>query len=214
MPPGGAKSRRGDLSHLLLDHVRRLLDGGDLLGTLLVERDLELLLERHHDLDGVEGVGTEVNELGVSRDGVEVGAQLLGDDGAHLLEGVSLLRFFRVSTQERRSVFVSFRVHPRDRGSTVSTRRLVPLVRSVMVFFRRERELGRFRVFPRANGAGDARSTKLRSRGGTYRGGEDTEARLGDNHGARLEGGGGASAELHLFDRTRGEKDDSVSMVT
>ena len=53
-------------------------------------------------------------------------------------------------------------------------------------------------MFPRANGAGDARSTKLRSRGGTYRGGEDTEARLGDNHGARLEGGGGASAELHL----------------
>ena len=75
-----------------------------------------------------------------------------------------------------------------------------------MVFFRRERELGRFRVFPRANGAGDARSTKLRSRGGTYRGGEDTEARLGDNHGARLEGGGGASAELHLFDRTRGRE--------
>ena len=70
MPPGGAKSRRGDLSHLLLDHVRRLLDGGDLLGTLLVERDLELLLERHHDLDGVQGVGTEVDELGVGRDGV------------------------------------------------------------------------------------------------------------------------------------------------
>mmetsp|Transcript_8380 Transcript_8380/g.35015 ORF Transcript_8380/g.35015 Transcript_8380/m.35015 type:complete len:218 (-) Transcript_8380:281-934(-) len=88
MPPGGAKSRRGDLSHLLLDHVRRLLDGGDLLGTLLVERDLELLLERHHDLDGVEGVSAEVDELGVGRDGVEVGAELLGDDGAHLLQGV------------------------------------------------------------------------------------------------------------------------------
>lgn len=32
----------------------------------------------------------------------------------------------------------------------------------------------------------------------TYRGGEDTEVRLGDDDGARLEGGGGASAELHL----------------
>ena len=88
MPPGGAKSRRGDLGHLLLDHVRRLLDGGDLLGTLLVERDLELLLERHHDLDGVKGVGTEVDELGVGGDGIEVGAELLGDDGADLGEGV------------------------------------------------------------------------------------------------------------------------------
>ena len=81
----------GDLGHLILDHVRRLLDGGDLLGTLLVERDLELLLERHHDLDGVQGVGTEVDELGVGRDGVEVGAELLGDDTSNLVESVARL---------------------------------------------------------------------------------------------------------------------------
>jgi hypothetical protein len=43
-----------------------------------------------------EGVGAEVDELGVGRDGVEVGAELLGDDGAHLLQGVGALRFFLV----------------------------------------------------------------------------------------------------------------------
>lgn len=103
MPPGGAKSRRGDLSHLLLDHVRRLLDGGDLLGTLLVERDLELLLERHHDLDGVEGVSAEVDELGVGRDGVEVGAELLGDDTSNLVESVARL-FIKGRRKERERV--------------------------------------------------------------------------------------------------------------
>ena len=80
--------RDARLGHLLLDHVGGLLDGGDLLRTLLVESDLELLLKRHHDLDGVKGVGTEVDELGVGGDGIEVGAELLGDDGADLGEGV------------------------------------------------------------------------------------------------------------------------------
>merc|ERR1711990_785872 len=40
-----------------LDHVRGLLHRGDLLGSLLVEGDVELLLESHHDLDGAEGLG-------------------------------------------------------------------------------------------------------------------------------------------------------------
>jgi hypothetical protein len=46
----------------------------------------------------------------------------------------------------------------------------------------------------------------------TYRGGEDAEVGLGEDGGARLEGGGGASAELHLSDRTW--ERESVSMVT
>lgn len=75
-----------------LDHVRRFLNGGDLLGTFLVERDFELLFERHHDFDGVERVGAEVDKLGVGGDGVEIRAELLRDDGANLVEGVLGLR--------------------------------------------------------------------------------------------------------------------------
>lgn len=70
---------------------------------------------------------------------------------------------------------------------------------------------GFFRVFPRANGVRRRAREGAPIEGGAYRGGEDTEVRLGDDHGARLEGGGGASAELHLLDRTRGEK-DTVSL--
>ena len=65
---------------------------------------------------------------------------------------------------------------------------------------------GFFQVFPRANGVRRRTREGAPIEGGAYRGGEDTEVRLGDDHGARLEGGGGASAELHLFDRTRGRE--------
>lgn len=102
--------RDARLGHLLLDHVGGLLDGGDLLRTLLVESDLELLLKRHHDLDGVEGIGAEVDELGVGGDGIEVGAELLGDDGADLLEGV-----IGLSVREKRDARVSVWV-PKVRG--------------------------------------------------------------------------------------------------
>ena len=77
---------------MLLDHVGSLLDGGDLFRAFFVERDLEFLLERHHDFDGVERVGAEVNKLGVGGDGVEIRAELLRDDGANLVEGVLGLR--------------------------------------------------------------------------------------------------------------------------
>lgn len=95
--------RDARLGHLLLDHVGGLLDGGDLLRTLLVESDLELLLKRHHDLDGVEGVGAEVDELGVGGDGIEVGAELLGDDTSNLVESVARL-FIKGRRKERERV--------------------------------------------------------------------------------------------------------------
>ena len=77
---------------MLLDHVGSLLDGGDLFRAFFVERDLEFLLERHHDFDGVERVGAQVDKLGVRGDGVEVGAELFGDDASDLAEGVIALR--------------------------------------------------------------------------------------------------------------------------
>ena len=68
--------------HLRLDHVGGFLDGANLLGPFFVERDFELLFQRHHDFDGVQRIGAQVDKLGIRGDGVEVGAELLGDDRA------------------------------------------------------------------------------------------------------------------------------------
>lgn len=76
---------------MFLDHVRGFLHSGDLLGAFFVERDLELFLEGHHDLHSVQGIRAEVHELGVRGDGVEVGAELLGDDTSNLVESVARL---------------------------------------------------------------------------------------------------------------------------
>src|SRR2546428_6570596 len=60
--------------------------GDDLLGLLVGNLEVELLLERHHQLDGVEGIGPEVlDELGVRGDLVLFDAELLADDLLHPL---------------------------------------------------------------------------------------------------------------------------------
>src|SRR6266498_5155685 len=59
-------------------------DGDDLLGILVGNLEIELLLERHHQLDGVEGIGPEVlDELGVRGDLVLFDPELLADDLLH-----------------------------------------------------------------------------------------------------------------------------------
>ena len=77
---------------------------------------------------------------------------------------------------------------------------------------RQNREFGR----RRRAGKSRARDAKgpIGCLRGTYRGGEDAEVGLGHDDGARLEGGGGASAELHLRDRSyyRGEKSVSTTV--
>jgi hypothetical protein len=108
-----------------LDHVGSFLDGANLLGPFFVERDFELLFQRHHDFDSVQRIGAQVDKLGVRGDGVEVGAELLGDDASDLVESVgrrsgvdgeagaslggnsgglevNLLRFKSASVKERR----------------------------------------------------------------------------------------------------------------
>src|ERR1043165_7203642 len=51
-----------------LDVVDGFLDAGDLLGVLVRDLDPELLLERHHELHGVERIGAQVvHERGVDR---------------------------------------------------------------------------------------------------------------------------------------------------
>ena len=74
-----------------LDHVGGFLDGANLLGPFFVERDFELLFQRHHDFDSVQRIGAQVDKLGIRGDGVEVGAELLGDDTSNLVESVARL---------------------------------------------------------------------------------------------------------------------------
>src|SRR3954470_19895379 len=64
-----------------LDVLDRFLDARDLLGVLVRDLDPELLLEGHHELDGVERVGPEiVDERRVRRHFFFVHAELLHDD--------------------------------------------------------------------------------------------------------------------------------------
>ena len=91
---------RVDLS---LDHVGRFLNGANLLGPFFVERDFELFFQRHHDFDGVQRIRAQVDKLGIRGDGVEVGAELLGDDTSNLVESVARL-FIKGRRKERERV--------------------------------------------------------------------------------------------------------------
>src|SRR5215471_7963309 len=81
----GARWRSG-LGAALVDVVDGLVDGGDLFGVLVRNLDLEFLFEGHHQLDGVERVGSQiVDERSVVRDLFLFDAQLFGNDGLDLL---------------------------------------------------------------------------------------------------------------------------------
>src|SRR3984893_4895961 len=69
-----------------LDVLDRFLHAGDLLGILVGDLDAELLLERHHQLDGVERVGSQVvDERGIGRHFFLVDSELLHDDAFHFV---------------------------------------------------------------------------------------------------------------------------------
>src|SRR5207237_7824258 len=68
-------------SHMRLDEADRVLDGNDLLGGVVRDLAAELLLEGHHQLDGVEAVGPQiVDETGVLGHLGLVDAEMLDDD--------------------------------------------------------------------------------------------------------------------------------------
>uniref|UniRef100_K3ZJY5 Uncharacterized protein n=1 Tax=Setaria italica TaxID=4555 RepID=K3ZJY5_SETIT len=74
-----------------VDEVGGLLDGGDVLGVVLLDGDLELLLERHDDLHRVQRVGAQVRELGLGRQRrVRAQRQLLLHDVNHLVHRLLL----------------------------------------------------------------------------------------------------------------------------
>jgi len=74
-------------------HLELGLDGGDAVGRrrhglslLIGDLDVEGLLDRHDQLDGVERVGAQVlREARARHDGVELHAQLLSDDALDLV---------------------------------------------------------------------------------------------------------------------------------
>src|SRR5215469_15033262 len=85
MLPAGARVRSG-LAATLVDVVDGLMDGGDLLGVLVGDLDLEFLFQGHHQLDRVERIGPEVvHERRIVRDLFLFDAQLFGNDGFDLL---------------------------------------------------------------------------------------------------------------------------------
>jgi hypothetical protein len=66
------------------DVVDRLLHRGDLFGVLVGDLGLELLLERHDELDRIQRVGPQiVYEGGVIGDFLFLHTELLGDDLLH-----------------------------------------------------------------------------------------------------------------------------------
>src|SRR5689334_6146831 len=78
------------LPDLLVEVVHRVPDGAELLGIFVGDVDVELLLERHHELDRVRAVGAEVlHEAGLAGELLALDAQLLDDDVLDLLFDVA-----------------------------------------------------------------------------------------------------------------------------
>ena len=59
-PPASLAPRTPGVLGVLLDVLDRVADRRDLLGVLVGDLDVELLLERHHELHRVQGVGAEI----------------------------------------------------------------------------------------------------------------------------------------------------------
>src|SRR5665213_2412669 len=70
----------------LLDELDGVADGLDMLGRVIRDLDVELLLERHHQLDVVEAVGAQVvDEGGLLGDLLRIGVQVFDNDLADAL---------------------------------------------------------------------------------------------------------------------------------
>src|ERR687890_1983761 len=78
------------LPDLLVQVIHRVAHGAQLLGVLVRDVDVELLLERHHELHRVQAVGAEVfHEAGLAGELLALDAQLLHDDVLDLLFDVA-----------------------------------------------------------------------------------------------------------------------------
>src|SRR5690349_6724817 len=71
----------GLLAGLLVEILHGVADGAELLRLFVGDVDVELLLERHDELDGVEAVGAEVfHETGLGEQLLPLDAEFLDDD--------------------------------------------------------------------------------------------------------------------------------------
>src|SRR5947208_1500759 len=80
-------TRRGSTAlRVVLDVLDGVATGHDLLGVLVRDLDVEVLLQGHDELDGIEGVGAQVfDELRGRSDVVLLHPELLDDDLLHLI---------------------------------------------------------------------------------------------------------------------------------
>jgi len=80
---------RALLGNVADDVIHGLADGGELLRFVVRDIQAEFILEGHHELDGVQGVGPEIVDEGRSfRNLVFADAELVRDDGSDFLEQV------------------------------------------------------------------------------------------------------------------------------
>src|SRR5262249_47082033 len=80
-PPPMVPRKPGGGLGVFLDVLDRVTHRGDLLRVLVRDLDVELLLERHHELHRVQGVGAEIlDELRGRNDVVLLDTELLDDD--------------------------------------------------------------------------------------------------------------------------------------
>src|SRR5690348_5758744 len=79
--PGETPRMRASGLYVGLDVIHRLLHGGDLLGFLVRDLGLELFLEGHDQLNGIERIGAQiVHEGSVRGDVLFLDAKLFDDD--------------------------------------------------------------------------------------------------------------------------------------
>src|SRR5579862_2347299 len=93
-----------------VDALHRVADGFDLLRFLVWNIDIEFSLERHHQLDLVERIGTEiVGDRCFGRHFGLVDPELLDDDLLHFIEGGGHYVSFRITSKFRRRPRASVR---------------------------------------------------------------------------------------------------------
>ncbi|EAT08572.1 acyl carrier protein [Sphingomonas sp. SKA58] len=80
---------------LAVDIIDRILDGGDLLGSVVGDFDAEFFFERHHQLDDIKAVCAQiVDEAGILGHLFGFYAQMLDDDFLYAIRGLTHERSF------------------------------------------------------------------------------------------------------------------------
>src|SRR5690242_9158678 len=102
-PVTATRRRTWLLPHLVVEVLHRIADRAELLRLFVGDVDVEFLLERHDQLDGVEAVGAQIlHEARVRGELVALHAELLDDDVLDLLLELLHVHCHGVSSAEVR----------------------------------------------------------------------------------------------------------------